>query len=293
MVNMGVPYARPDRALLTLRDEVYATYGYTPRRASEFVTGYKAPGNFTGHNADSNGIVHAVDIFTDDTGNLPEAQGRELAQKIVDEMKRRSLTRAYVIHDMSPGAPWPAIASYATGYEWVDYTGPEPHSDHIHVSMCDMYWGDPAPVPASVYDSTASWNLGAVNTQSGTITPIQEDLVPNAQDQVFTAIDGSKVSLEQLLNSLDRKLTAQAAAISGILAAKIPDPSDPGKSYSIADYIVWGATNAKAAAGSSGVAAGNTSPEALAKAITDGAARVDAQALADQLQINVKVADRG
>jgi hypothetical protein len=207
MVNLAVPYARPDRALLTLRDEVYAAYGYTPARASEFVTGYKSATNYTGHNADANGIVHAVDIFTDENGNLPEAPGRELAQQIVNEMARRGLTRGYVIHDMSPGAPWPAIAGAFNGWQWQDYDGSSPHSDHIHVSMCDMYWGDPAPIPASVYDSTEPWNLGgAVTPQSGaTITPIQEDLVPNATDLVFTSKDGSKVSLQDLLNSIDEK----------------------------------------------------------------------------------------
>jgi hypothetical protein len=174
MVNLAVPYARPDRALLTLRDEAYAAYGYTPARASEFVTGYKSASNFTGHNADANGIVHAVDIFTDESGNLPEAPGRELAQKIVDELARRGIRTAYVIHDMSPGAPWPAIAGAFNGWQWQTYNGSSPHSDHIHVSICDMYWGDPAPVPASVYDSTESWNLGAgsISTQGGASTPL-------------------------------------------------------------------------------------------------------------------------
>lgn len=200
MVNMAVGYARPDRALLTLRDEVYAAYGYTPARASEFVTGYKSPSNFTGHNADANGVVHAVDIFTDESGNLPEAAGRELAQKIVDEMKRRNLPRGYVIHDMSPGAPWPAIASYATGYQWVDYTGPEAHSDHIHVSMCDMYWGDPAPVGPDVYDSTASWNLGATvkAASAPTIQPIEEFLMSLPDQDQLEIRD----NLRKVVNSL-------------------------------------------------------------------------------------------
>jgi hypothetical protein len=202
MVNLAVPYSRPDRALLTLRDEVYAVYGYTPARASEFVTGYKSATNYTGHNADSNGIVHAVDIFTDENGNLPEAPGRELAQKIVDEMKRRNLTRAYVIHDMSPGEPWPAIASYATGYEWVAYTGQSPHSDHIHVSMCDMYWGDPAPIPASVYDSTEPWNLRGVTAASDQIKPIQEDDMASVPQEEW---DGLRQLVASLVDNVATK----------------------------------------------------------------------------------------
>ncbi|WP_157412742.1 hypothetical protein, partial [Arthrobacter woluwensis] len=108
---MAIAYHRPNRSLVTLRDEVYKRYDYTPARASEFVTGYMSPTNFTGHNADSNGIVHAIDIFTDDNGNLPEAEGRELAEQL------RAIGRAtgrfsYLIHDMNPtpGQTTPLIA---------------------------------------------------------------------------------------------------------------------------------------------------------------------------------------
>lgn len=184
MVNMNVPYARPCRALLTLRDEVYAAYRYTPRRASEFVTGYKSPSNFTGHNADNHGVVMAVDIFTDDQGNLPEAQGRELAEKLRLIGKRTNRFQ-YLIHDMcpTPGVAWPRIASANTGWEWVPYEGESPHTDHIHISMCDLYWGDPAPISASVYDSTAAWGISstAINPAGNTGTIIQEDSLSAAE----------------------------------------------------------------------------------------------------------------
>ena len=169
---MATPYSRPDRALLTLRDEVYAAYGYKPARASEFVTGYKDPGNFTGHNADTNGVVHAIDIFTDDNGNLPEASGRELAEKL-RLIGKASNRFSYLIHDMCPipGTAWPRIAGQFNGWAWQEYGGSSPHTDHIHVSMCDLYWGDPAPIPASVYDSTAPWGISGIRPASTTTTP--------------------------------------------------------------------------------------------------------------------------
>ncbi|PSS42891.1 hypothetical protein C6401_15135 [Arthrobacter woluwensis] len=172
MPNMAVAYQRPNRSLITLRDEVYRAYDYTPARASEFVTGYKSPTNFTGHNADSNGIVHAIDIFTDDNGNLPEAQGRELAEKL------RAIGRAtgrfsYLIHDMSPGAPDPRIAGAFSGWEWQPYAGESPHSDHIHVSTVDLYWGDPVNFPAAVYDSTEPWGIAGITNAGGAVRPIE------------------------------------------------------------------------------------------------------------------------
>jgi hypothetical protein len=69
---------------------------------------------------------------------------------------------------------------------------------------------------------------------------------------------------------------------------QIPDPSEPGKTYSVADYIVWGATNAKLAAGSSAVAAGNTDPAMLARAVSEAQAGATAQAIADRLTVTVK-----
>jgi hypothetical protein len=233
VVNLSVPYVRPDRSLLTLRAEIYKAYNYTPVRASEFVTGYKSADNFTGHNADNLGIVHAMDIFTDENGNLPEAQGRDLADKL------RLIGKAtgrfqYLIHDMcpTPGEAWPRIASAKTGWRWVPYDGPSPHSDHIHISVCDMYWGDPAPVPASVYDNTAPWGIAGI-APAGDIIDEEEDM-PTPQEiaaavwafpiQQFNE-NGSKGSVQkagflegnhgqwivQLRNRLDRVLAQNAA----------------------------------------------------------------------------------
>lgn len=136
----------------------------------------------------------------------------------------------------------------------------------------------------------------------GSTTPAQEEIVPNQSDKVFDAIDGSKVSLNELLNSIDRKQDQQGKVLvqlagaleqnmkltAGILTTRIADPSDPKKTYTIADYIVGGATNAKYAAGNSGKALENTSPEALAKAVREGAAAVSASDIADQLSITIK-----
>lgn len=168
MVNMSVPYSRPNRSLITLRDEVYKAYNYTPARASEFVTGYKSPDNYTGHNADSNGIVHAMDLFTDNNGNLPEEAGRELAEKL-RVIGKRTGKFYYLIHDMNPnpGQFTPLIAGKHTNWEWVEYAGSSPHTDHIHISTCDLFWGDPAPISASVYDSTAPWGIASTINPAG------------------------------------------------------------------------------------------------------------------------------
>lgn len=188
MVNMAVPYARPNRALLTLRDEVYAYYG-RPARDSEFVTGYKSVTNITGHNADANGIVHAIDIFVG-PGNLTEAQGIELAEFLRAEGPKGWIDGHpdrlyYIIHRGRIAGDW-------TNWEWVPYGGSSPHTDHIHVSTCDLYWGDPAPISSLDYDSTAPWGVGGgVAPQGSTPTIIKEDELSEKDVQELKSyIDG-------------------------------------------------------------------------------------------------------
>ena len=181
---MAVQYRGPNPALLTLTKELRARFG-DPARTYEFVTGYKSPGNYSGHNPDSNGIVHAVDIFTDDHGNIPEAEGRALAERL--RLIGKATGRfSYLIHDMSAGAPQPMIAGKHTNWEWVPYTGADAHSDHIHVSIADGYWGDPVNVSATITNDTSSWGIATLAGQNSGITPIpsEEDDMPTL-DEIF------------------------------------------------------------------------------------------------------------
>lgn len=175
MANMSTAYRGPDPSLITLTNELRGHYG-NPARTYEFVTGYKSPSNFSGHNPDSNGIVHAVDIFTDDYGNIEQAEGRALAERL-RQVGAATNRFSYLIHDMSAGAPRPMIAGQFNDWVWQTYGGVDAHSDHIHVSIADGYWGDPCQVPASVTNNTKRWGVtgGSIKPQTGTITPIQED----------------------------------------------------------------------------------------------------------------------
>lgn len=166
-------------------------------------------------------------------------------------------------------------------------TGPHCHFEAIPPGYdlhSDTYGRvDPATYCTGYFDGSA-----AIAAQ-GTITTQEDPLVPNESDKVFWPIEGSeKVSLNELLNSIDRKASAALAAIGGMLAVQLPDPSEPGKTYSVADFIVWSATNAKVAAGSAAVAASNTDPAALGKAVAAAAGAITAEDVAAQLVVTVK-----
>lgn len=173
MVNMNVGYVRPARSLTTLQAELNEVW---PGRQPDlgFVTGYKSPDNFSGHNPNNLGIVMGYDIGTYVSGAIGESDGRALADYLRTDCNEKL---QYLIHDMSAGAPRPMIAGNHTGWKWVDYAGPDPHSNHIHLSIVDLYWGDTTDVPASVYDSTSSWGIVSrfkpgVKPQTTTVTPI-------------------------------------------------------------------------------------------------------------------------
>lgn len=203
MVNMNVPYVRPAKSLTQLQRELNDVW---PTRQADlgFVTGYKSASNFTGHNPNDQGIVMAYDIGTYVDGQINEPAGRALADFLRTDCNEKL---EYIIHDMSEGAPRPMIAGNHTNWEWVDYTGADAHSNHIHISIVDLYWGDPTAVPASVYDSESSWGIASrfksgISGQGSKIIPIEGDPF-------------SMASLDDLANAIKRPdvLSAIAAAV--------------------------------------------------------------------------------
>lgn len=163
MPNMAVPYRRSDYSLITLQDEIRRRF---PGREQNkgFVTGYKHPANFSGHNADANGITHAYDIGVDiegDGSGLRPADAEWLANYLRTECNPRF---QYLIYNRR-------IAGNHTGWKWAPYNGASPHTDHIHISVVDLYWGDPCGVSPEVYDSRAPWGVYTVSTQSNEPEP--------------------------------------------------------------------------------------------------------------------------
>lgn len=168
MVNLSVPYARPNYALQTLVAEVRARWG-NPIRTPEFVTGYKSASNVTGHNADNNGVVHGADLFFSNNSAWTEARGWELAEWLRTAEGPKGAVPGYpdrmyyiIYRDR--------IAGDFSGWQWQG--SGYAHWDHIHISTVDLYWGDPVSLPAADYDSRAPWGFAAGVTAQSTVTPI-------------------------------------------------------------------------------------------------------------------------
>lgn len=170
MVNLAVPYVRPNYALTTLQNEIRA---WRPGREQNlgFISGYISAANYTGHNADANGIAHAYDIGVDIQGDgtgLTVRDGKTLAERLrrLGKAGFGPLAYGYVIHDRQ-------IAGAFNGWLWAPYGGPSPHTDHIHISIIDLYYGDPVGIPATVYDSREPWNISTFSVlATRKITPL-------------------------------------------------------------------------------------------------------------------------
>lgn len=228
MVNMSVAYVRPNRSLTTLQAELNKKW---PGRQADkgFITGYKAAANFTGHNADNNGICHAYDVGTYIDGDINEPDGRALAEHLrqLGENGFGPLSWGYIIHDMGTEdeGQLPMIAGTFNGWVWQTYGGESKHSDHIHISTVDLYYGDPVQCPPSVYDSTESWGIDELDLNK----PIEEiDMA--AKDEILARIEQVvawekdrfaevNAKIDQRINDLAGWTRDDANAVRGTVAA--------------------------------------------------------------------------
>lgn len=163
--NPAIAYAGPDPATRSLTQELTARFG-KPARTYEFVTGWKSPGNISGHNPDSNGITHGVDIF------LTDAQNRWTADHLAARGKNGDRRVMYVIYAGQIASPSTGWAFAGSGWE---------HWDHPHLSVWDGYWGSWCSLPATVYNDASSWGIAPLAGQTTTITPIKEDTLSAAE----------------------------------------------------------------------------------------------------------------
>jgi hypothetical protein len=173
-------------------------------------------------------VVCALDITTGDyPGGISMAQSYPLADAIRLELLAapRGLY-TYLIHHMEPPyvpTPGPYIAhgGPASLWQWIPYTGIDPHTSHIHVSVdWDIPYGGAAS-GQDPYDMTDAWNLSAVSTQSGTITPIQSE-----EDELMAAKDELLARIAQVVAWEDEQfkaLKAQADTNRNMLAGFVRD----------------------------------------------------------------------
>lgn len=106
---------------------------------------HQAQGSASDHNPNALGVWRAYD-FTNDPAHLP---GQDLAARLATRIGKMPamMSGAYIIWNRH------IISFNHISEGWRVYTGPDPHTSHVHLSV--------ATVPSG-YDNREAWNLWAV-----------------------------------------------------------------------------------------------------------------------------------
>lgn len=235
--NPSVVYSGPDGATRSVTNELTERFGY-PARPYEFVTGWKDAGNVSGHNPDSNGITHGVDIF------MTDAQNRWAADHLAARGRAGDPRVAYVIYAGQIASP--STGFYFAGSGWE-------HWDHPHLSVWDGYWGGYCSLPAIIYNDTSSWGIATLAGQNSGITPIMEEgflmalpeadqveVVKNVRKLVYGQQSQDKVvgalstQVQQLSTQLEEVVGNARKAVYGIQDVKAGLAALPAKDIAAA-----------------------------------------------------------
>lgn len=135
---MSYRYKRPAFSITTLRKQLNDKYPKRDRASDGIVGDPRHAATASDHNPNSLGIVRAIDI---DVDGIPAAVIAENIRKRGAAGDKRLNPGGYVILNRR-------IASAAHGWGWRVYTGRDPHTSHIHVSVSTSRAG---------YDLTGAW----------------------------------------------------------------------------------------------------------------------------------------
>lgn len=147
--------ARIAKSLLVLGEEVHALSPLTTLYFYDDTVHVDSD-----HDPNPAGVVCAIDIMA--------GHGLDL-QWLADQiLLRRNPDLKYVIYNRR-------IASAASGWKWRDYTGKNPHTDHIHASV----GAGPDGYSKQPYDDTDKW------LESADMTPEEHNWLKNLSNGTF------------------------------------------------------------------------------------------------------------
>jgi len=178
---MATPW-RLAKSLETLRSEILR---YKPGTTVWTIGDEDHQSGYSDHNPNSAGVVCAIDVL----GNA----GLSL-NTFANAVKNSGHPQVkYVIYNRK-------IWSKAKSSQgWRDYTGSDPHTGHVHVSVGVGSDGRSAP---GTYDSLASWGIG--NTGGGYVPPTERDNMWPAYGEKGAAVEHRQRQLIYLGYSITR-----------------------------------------------------------------------------------------
>jgi hypothetical protein len=193
---------RVARSLIELRDQVNAAF---PRRskASDGTIGDAAhAASVSDHNPDAAGIVRALDLTHD------PAHGFDAAALAEQLRCARDPRIKYVISNRR------IFSATVSPWTWRTYTGSDPHTSHVHVSV----------VATSRADSTAPWTVPMLTNQEEDMSAEDVKAVNGYTGAllVYGYDSGGKrrPSVVQQLASLSTQVAGLSAAVRALAQSK-------------------------------------------------------------------------
>lgn len=129
---------RVARSLLTLRAQLDAAYPDRSRASDGTIGDAAHQASVSDHNPDGGGVVRALDVTHDPAGGLDIGQ---LSDALIANRDPRI---SYVIANRLISGP-------EYGWQWADYYGDDPHTNHLHLSV----------VADGRADDTRPWQIGS------------------------------------------------------------------------------------------------------------------------------------
>lgn len=155
-------------SLRTLLREVDARWPKRSRAVDGWYRRWYPGARPSDHHPDGKGMVHAVDITS----------ATILPYSLASLLARMSMPTLYVIWDRR-------IYSRHRGFAGIPYTGPHPHTNHIHCSIIRASWAEswagswgvsapkhPSPPPKEGFGPAESFEHGYLIEQSARLLPI-------------------------------------------------------------------------------------------------------------------------
>ena len=130
------------QSLVRLRDQVNAAYPKRSKISDGTIGNAAHAATASDHNPNSKGVVCALDLTHDPANGFD-------AHALADRLRtNRHPNLKYVISNSRIAGAW-------TNWNWQKYTGSNPHSKHIHVSVGNNSDGR----STGNYDDASNWNI--------------------------------------------------------------------------------------------------------------------------------------
>lgn len=204
------------KSLETLRNQVNATYPSRSKVSDGTIGNAAHAATASDHNPNSQGVVCALDLTHDPAHGF---DAHALAERL---RVNRHPNLKYIISNSRIAGAW-------TNWGWQKYTGSNPHSKHIHVSVGNSSDGR----STGNYDDASNWNIngtqgGEAPMNQGDVTNIYRVLLGRDPDagglatyvgkswkDVFYAVAGSQeyATRQATLNSQAQRIGELAVAL--------------------------------------------------------------------------------